>query len=59
MFDGPNEGSEPAKKPGFPRAPTPYRITTDLPDPLPVTAAELDMLEHQFAALIDELLKEA
>jgi hypothetical protein len=34
-----------------------YEVLVDLPDPLPVTKAELDLLENELSAFIAELLK--
>jgi hypothetical protein len=38
------------------RRPPAYKVLVDLPDPLPVTEAELDLLESELAAFIAELL---
>lgn len=34
-----------------------YKVITDLPDLLPITEAELDLLENEFADFIAELMK--
>ena len=33
-----------------------YRLIDDLPDPLPVTEAELDLLTRELADFVEELL---
>jgi hypothetical protein len=33
-----------------------YRVIADLPDPLPVTEAELDLLTSELADFLEELL---
>ena len=33
-----------------------YRVIADLPDPLPVTEAELDLLTRELADFVEELL---
>ena len=36
-----------------------YRVIADLPDPLPVTEAELDLLETELSDFVEELLSQA
>lgn len=36
-----------------------YKVVSDLPDPLPVTEAELDLLETELSDFIEELLSQA
>ncbi len=33
-----------------------YAVVCDLPDPLPITEAEIEMLERELAAFFEELL---
>jgi hypothetical protein len=35
-----------------------YTVTVDLPDPLPITDAELDLLERELADFLEELLSD-
>jgi hypothetical protein len=39
------------------RSPSDYKVITDLPPTLPVTEAELELLEHELADFIAELMK--
>ena len=34
-----------------------YRVIVDLPDPLPITEAEIDLLERELADFLAELLR--
>ena len=36
-----------------------YKVVSDLPDPLPVTEQELDLLESELSDFIEELLSPA
>ena len=36
-----------------------YKVVSELPDPLPVTEGELDLLETELSDFIEELLSEA
>ena len=37
--------------------PEDYKVTLDMPDPLPITEAEIELLESELADFIAELLK--
>ena len=61
-WDGPEAPAGKAAEAVNPRAPRKhkaedYTVTVDIPDPLPVTEGELELLESELADFIAELLK--